>query len=125
VEHYIPTFVNQVTAKVDVLAIHVYSTCNQQDTDATISNANLANVPVWVLENNVSRIFFGNGIDDRRRHRCKRRPNRGPNSIGSPITLTFRGYGGGFVDLKPKTPMQGQHGDADSVLDIQPTPASS
>jgi hypothetical protein len=65
---------------VDVMATHYYSTCQQTDTDATImatvpgfgtdakyiyslmkANAALANVPVWVLENNVNADYSNNG----------------------------------------------------------------
>jgi uncharacterized protein (TIGR03437 family) len=79
---YLPTFVAGVTAQVDVLAKHFYSTCNQKDLDqalfATIPNfatqvqaiyANLAvnpalaNVPVWITENNVNADYDkGNGF---------------------------------------------------------------
>jgi hypothetical protein len=70
---YVPPFVQGVTAQVDVLATHFYSTCNQSDTDQTImntvpgfasgvqyiysqlaTNPALASVPVWILENNVN-----------------------------------------------------------------------
>ncbi|MGA2882516.1 MAG: glycosyl hydrolase [Bryobacteraceae bacterium] len=72
-ESFLPTFVSNVTAPVDVLATHFYSTCNQQSTDdavfpSVINFANevsyiysqlatqpkLASVPVWVTENNVN-----------------------------------------------------------------------
>lgn len=72
-QQFIPTFVQGVTAQVDVLATHFYSTCNQTTTDADImatiptfasgvqylysqlaTNPKLKNVPVWVLENNVN-----------------------------------------------------------------------
>ena len=79
---YLPTFVAGVTAQVDVVAKHFYSTCNQKDLDqslfATIPNfatqvqgiyANLAvnpalaNVPVWITENNVNADYDkGNGF---------------------------------------------------------------
>ena len=70
---YLPAFVNGVTAHVDVLATHFYSTCNQSDPDEKIfstvpgfasevqniqaqlqTNPSLASVPVWVTENNVN-----------------------------------------------------------------------
>ncbi|HXJ96933.1 MAG TPA: glycosyl hydrolase [Terriglobia bacterium] len=70
---YLPTFVQNVTAPVDVVATHFYSSCNQSDTDAQVfgtipgfvsdvqyiysqlkTNPALANVPVWVTENNVN-----------------------------------------------------------------------
>jgi len=76
VSAWMPTFASGVTAHVDVLATHFYSTCNQKDSDATVLatipgfasdvqaiyadmgvNAGLANVPVWVTENNVNADF--------------------------------------------------------------------
>jgi hypothetical protein len=79
---YLPPFVSGVTAHVDVLATHFYSTCNQADSDETVfstvpgfatevqsiqaqlqTNPNLASVPVWVTENNVNADFDkGGGI---------------------------------------------------------------
>ncbi|MGA2135158.1 MAG: hypothetical protein ABSH50_22970 [Bryobacteraceae bacterium] len=72
-ETYLPAFVSGVTAPVDVLATHFYSTCNQKDSDAALfatvpgfvsevqniyaqlaTNPALAGVPVWVTENNVN-----------------------------------------------------------------------
>jgi uncharacterized protein (TIGR03437 family) len=81
-EAYMPAFVANVTAPVDVLATHFYSTCNRQDPDATLfptvldfasevryiyselaSQASLVEVPVWVTENNVNSDYdLGNGI---------------------------------------------------------------
>jgi hypothetical protein len=73
---FMPAFVNGVTARVDVLATHFYSTCNQNDSDAKLfstipgfvsevgdiysqlrTNPALASVPVWVTENNVNADF--------------------------------------------------------------------
>ena len=70
---YLPDFVNGVTAHVDVLATHFYSSCDQTDTDTMVfgtvpgfatevqsiysqlqTNPALVNVPVWILENNVN-----------------------------------------------------------------------
>jgi hypothetical protein len=79
---YLPTFVANVTAHVDVVSTHFYSTCNQKDTDQTIfdsitnylphisyiysqlqTNPALANVPVWMTENNVNADYDkGGGI---------------------------------------------------------------
>ena len=72
-ESFLPTFVYGVTAPVNALATHFYSTCNQQTLDDTIfptvpnfasevgyivselaTQPNLASVPVWVTENNVN-----------------------------------------------------------------------
>jgi hypothetical protein len=79
----LPTFVlpmNQggVSAHVDIVSTHFYSSCNQRDTDTQLFNSvagfandvtyfyqelrlrpDLANVPVWVTENNVN-ADFGN-----------------------------------------------------------------
>ncbi len=82
-QQYLPPFVQGVNAQVDVVATHYYSTCNQADTDETImgsiwnffvpdmlylysvlrKNPKLANVPVWVTENNVNADYdIGDGI---------------------------------------------------------------
>ncbi len=72
-QQFLPTFVSGVTAQVDVVATHFYSSCNQKDTDATVfatvpgfatgvryirsqlaTSPVLANVPVWITENNVN-----------------------------------------------------------------------
>ncbi len=72
-EMYMPTFVAGVTAQVDAVATHFYSSCNQMDSDQTVmstvpgfasdvqyiysemaTNPSLANLPVWVTENNVN-----------------------------------------------------------------------
>lgn len=82
---YIPTFVRRVTAPVDILAIHLYSTCDQTDTDQTVFNTipafakrihairtemnrnpALRHVPIWVLENNINADF----INDRGNSTC-------------------------------------------------------
>ena len=89
VQDWIPTFVSGVTAQVDALATHFYSTCDQTTDDATVfasvatsangnfnfvtdvqllyslmaANPALANVPVWVTENNVNADYdAGNGM---------------------------------------------------------------
>jgi hypothetical protein len=79
---YVPTFVQGVTAHVDVLATHFYSSCNQSDTDTQVmgtvpgfasgvqyiysqlaTNPALTSVPVWILENNVNADYEGaNGM---------------------------------------------------------------
>jgi hypothetical protein len=79
---YVPPFVQGVTAQVDVLATHFYSTCNQSDSDQTVmntvpgfasgvqyiysqlaTNPKLTSVPVWILENNVNADYEGaNGM---------------------------------------------------------------
>ena len=81
-EAYATTFAQNVTAQVDAVATHYYSTCNQKDTDtqlfttvpsfassvetiyANLSiNPALSNTPVWVTENNVNADFDkGGGI---------------------------------------------------------------
>jgi hypothetical protein len=77
---YLPVFTSGVTAQVDVLAAHYYSSCNQKDTDAEVfstvpgfassvnnihsllsANPNLVNVPVWITENNVNADFNKGG----------------------------------------------------------------
>jgi Glycosyl hydrolase catalytic core len=78
--NWVPTFVNGVTAHVDVVATHFYSTCNQKDSDTQLfrtvpgfvndiqffyqqmaGNPALASVPVWVTENNVNADFDSGG----------------------------------------------------------------
>jgi len=79
---FVPPFVQGVTAQVDAVALHYYSTCNQRDTDQTLMGSiptfladlnyvraqlaatpALANVPVWVTENNVNADYSGaNGM---------------------------------------------------------------
>lgn len=81
-EAYLPAFVSSVSAPVDALATHFYSTCNQKDTDNTLfptilsfasevsyiysqlaTRPSLASVPVWVTENNVNADYdLGNGV---------------------------------------------------------------
>lgn len=81
-EAYMPAFVANVTAPVNVLATHFYSTCNQLDTDTTLfptvlsfasevqyiysqlaTQTSLAGVPVWVTENNVNSDYaLSNGL---------------------------------------------------------------
>jgi uncharacterized protein (TIGR03437 family) len=83
-EAYMPAFVLGVTAPVNAIATHFYSTCNQKDLDNTLfptgltfasevsyiysqlaTNPNLAIVPVWVTENNVNADFdAGNGVSN-------------------------------------------------------------
>lgn len=82
VQAFVPTFISGVTAHVDVMATHFYSTCDQTDTDSTImgtipgfvtdvqafytnmaTNPTLVSVPVWVTENNVNADYdAGNGM---------------------------------------------------------------
>ena len=73
---FLPAFVTGVTAPVNALATHFYSSCNQKDTDQQVfstvptfateveriyanlaANPALATVPVWVTENNVNADF--------------------------------------------------------------------
>ena len=72
IDEYIPVFVANVTARVDAVAVHFYSTSKNAATDSAVMetvpsfasraayiytelgrNPLLANVPVWVTENNV------------------------------------------------------------------------
>jgi|SRR5271170_858375 len=82
VQNWIPPFVSGVTAQVDALATHFYSTCDQTTDDAMVFasipgfvsdvqliysdmalNPALASVPVWVTENNVNADYdAGNGM---------------------------------------------------------------
>lgn len=79
---WLPAFAGNVTAQVDVMATHFYSSCNQRDTDTMIfstvpgfvsevqklyaimqTNPALSSVPVWVTENNVNADYQGaNGM---------------------------------------------------------------
>jgi hypothetical protein len=83
-ENWAQTFAAGVspTAPVDAVATHYYSSCDQSDTDVAVfstvpsfansvqtiysylaANAALANVPVWITENNVNADFnAGNGM---------------------------------------------------------------
>ncbi|HEV2196227.1 MAG TPA: glycosyl hydrolase [Candidatus Acidoferrum sp.] len=83
-EDWAKTFAANVTAQVDAVAAHYYSSCNQKDTDADlfatvpgfassvqtihsnlVTNPQLAGVPVWVTENNVNADFDkGGGISN-------------------------------------------------------------
>jgi len=103
---WVPPFVSGVAARVDAMATHFYSTCNQKDTDATIfatipgfvsdvqffystmaTNPALATVPVWVTENNVNADYdAGNGISA-----CN----------GTPFVLDLRGSSAFFAAWRP------------------------
>lgn len=81
-ENFLPSFVQKVTAQVDALATHYYSTCDQSSPDQSLfdsiagfaghvryfysrmaARAPLAALPVWVTENNVNADFDkGGGI---------------------------------------------------------------
>jgi len=83
-EQFMPPFVSGVTAPVDAVATHFYSTCNQQTLDDTIfptipgfasevsymvselaTQPALAGVPVWVTENNVNSGYaLAGGLSD-------------------------------------------------------------
>jgi hypothetical protein len=82
-QKFIPTFLAGVTAQIDVLSTHFYSTCNQKDSDQQIfstvpgfasgvqnlylqlQSVGLTTVPVWVTENNVNADFdAGNGMSN-------------------------------------------------------------
>ena len=75
-ENWVPIFASNVQAQVDVVATHYYSSCDQRDSDAQVfnsvpgfvssiqtiysglaTNPALANVPVWITENNVNADF--------------------------------------------------------------------
>jgi uncharacterized protein (TIGR03437 family) len=81
-ESFLPPFIANVTAPVDVAATHFYSSCNQKDLDADVlatvpgfadevrffysqlaTKPALAGVPVWVTEDNVNSDYnSGNGM---------------------------------------------------------------
>jgi uncharacterized protein (TIGR03437 family) len=101
-----PTFVQRVTAHVDVVATHYYGSCNQADPDQSVFDSiayftehvqyiysqlrtrpALANVPVWVTENNVNADYDqGNGISA-----CN----------GTPFTTDQRGTSAFFAAWRP------------------------
>jgi hypothetical protein len=103
---YIPTFVQGVSQRVDVLATHFYATCNQKDTDQQLFDAidqfvphiqylyselqtkpALAAVPVWMTENNVNADYdIGGGISA-----CN----------GGPFTVDQRGSSAYFAAWRP------------------------
>ncbi len=107
---WLPVFVSAsggVTAQVDVMATHFYSTCNQADDDATVfasipnnfvpdvqyfysamaANPTFASVPVWVTENNVNADYDkGGGISA-----CN----------GTPFVLDQRGSSAFFAAWRP------------------------
>jgi hypothetical protein len=75
---YLPTFIRDVKAPVDILAVHFYATCDQNETDRTVfdtvpsfvaqlqyihrqlrTRPELHDVPIWILENNVNADFIG------------------------------------------------------------------
>ncbi len=105
-QKFLPTFVSGVTAQVDAVATHFYSSCNQKDTDAQLmstipgfvshvqyfyqqlaTNPALANVPVWVTENNVNADYDkGGGISA-----CN----------NTPFTLDLRGTSAFFAGWRP------------------------
>ena len=82
IETYLPGALNGINARVDAVAIHLYSVCNQASTDQAImtlvpvfaqdvhgaraaaaSNPATASAPIWITENNVNADFnLGNGI---------------------------------------------------------------
>ena len=109
---YLPPFVSGVTAQVDVVATHYYSSCNQSDTDTKIfatvpmfasqlsyirsqlaTNPALSGVPVWVTENNVNADFQGaNGNSS-----CNPRIFRGVAPVC--VLATGEGRSGGALSL--------------------------
>jgi hypothetical protein len=104
-QQYMPTFVANVTAPVDVVATHYYSSCNQHDTDQMLFDSistfadhvnyiysqlqlkpALANVPVWVTENNVNADWSDNGTSV-----CN----------GTPFVTDLRGTSAFFAAWRP------------------------
>jgi hypothetical protein len=112
VDSWIPTFASGVTAQVNAVATHFYSTCDQAMDDATVfasvatsangnfnfvsdvqqiysdlaANPALAHVPVWVTENNVNADYSVNGISA-----CN----------GGPFVLDQRGSSAFFTAWRP------------------------
>jgi hypothetical protein len=117
---YMPTFAAGVTAQVDVVATHFYSSCNQADSDQQVlgtvpffasevtyiysqlaTNAALAAVPVWVTENNVNADFDkGGGISA-----CN----------GTAFVLDRRGTSAFFAAWRPYVFSQLAHAGAQSL----------
>ena len=105
-QNYTDPFLRAVTAHIDVLALHFYSTCNQLDLDNTLfdavpgftasvqyvvrelgSSPTLSTVPVWVTENNVDAGYnLGNGINA-----C----------TGQPFVIDRRGSSAFFAAWRP------------------------
>lgn len=105
---YVPTFAANLQSgvPVDAVATHYYSSCNQKDTDQQLMNtvpgfatsvqniyaymsvnAALANVPVWITENNVNADFDkGGGIS---------------NCNGTTFVLDDRGSSAFFAAWRP------------------------
>ena len=82
-QRYLPAFVQGVTQPVHAFATHYYGSCNQKDTDTQLVNTvpgfrshveyfysqmktkpALANLPVWVTENNVNADWSNNGVSN-------------------------------------------------------------
>jgi len=102
----LPTFIQRVTAHVDVVATHYYGSCNQSDSDQSVmdaismfadhvsyiyaqlrTNPALAHVPIWITENNVNADYdAGNGISA-----CN----------GTPFTTDRRGTSAFFAAWRP------------------------
>jgi hypothetical protein len=81
IQNYLPLVLGGLHARVDAVAIHLYSTCNHADNDATVMatvptfaqsvnstqqamnlNPPLASAPIWITENNVNADYnLGNG----------------------------------------------------------------
>jgi hypothetical protein len=102
----LPTFVAGVTAPVDVVATHFYSSSNQSDPDVKLfssvppfvsdvtyiyqelrSQPSLANAPVWVTENNVNADWDNNGMS--------------ALNPGQPFVLDQRGTSAFFAAWRP------------------------
>jgi len=99
----VPPFVQGVTAPVDAVALHYYSTGDQRDTDQTImatipgfladleyveaqlqTNPALAGVPVWVTENNVNADFSGSNGQSQCNNPAQSRRKAAPRHIVAP-----------------------------------------
>jgi hypothetical protein len=106
-ENWVQNFAQNVTARVDVLSTHYYSSCNQRDTDTQVFstvpgfassvqqiytylsiNSSLANVPVWITENNVNADFNAGN-------------NMSACNPGEPFVTDMRGSSAFFAAWRP------------------------
>ena len=106
VQNYGDLFLSAVTAHIDVVALHFYSTCNQLDLDSTLfaavpgftastqhvvselrGNPKYHTVPLWITENNVDAGYDnGNGVNA-----C----------TGQPFVIDKRGSSAFFAAWRP------------------------
>lgn len=106
-ENWVPVFASNVTQQVDAVATHYYSACFQRDTDTQLfgtvpgfaasvqsiyaslsTNPTLANVPVWITENNVNADFNAGN-------------NMSACNPGQPFVTDLRGSSAFFAAWRP------------------------